>query len=121
MLIPEEVAAGAEIVDPVIVYDDDHFYLGGVLAEKIRTDGRRVTLVTPAAEASIWTHATLEQEKIQRRLLEVGVNIAPHRRLTAIGPGSAETACVFTGRREDLPARTVVMVTCRQPDDAVVP
>ena len=119
VLIPKEVAAGVETADPVIVYDDDHFYLGGVLAEKIRAEGRRVALVTPAAEASVRTHATLEQEKIRRRLLELDVNIVPHRRLTAIAPGSVETACVFTGRREEMPARTVVMVTSRRPVDAV--
>ena len=119
VLIPEEVAAGTEIVEPVVVYDDDHFYLGGVLAERIRARGRAVTLITPAAEASIWTHATLEQEKIQRRLLESGVNIVPHRRLTSIEPGIVETACVFTGRRERCPAETVVMVTCRLPEDAL--
>ncbi len=49
----------------VILYDDDHFYLGGVLAETLAQNGCDVTLVTPAPLVSYWTQFTLEQTKIQ--------------------------------------------------------
>jgi dimethylamine/trimethylamine dehydrogenase len=60
-------------LDPVVIFDDDDYYLGGVLAEKVQRDGHDVVLVTPAPLVSAWTVFTLEQEMIQKRLLELGV------------------------------------------------
>ncbi len=42
----------------MVVYDDDHYYIGGVIAELLRRDGLDVTLVTPANEISTWTRHT---------------------------------------------------------------
>ena len=52
-------------------------------------------------------------------LLELEVALRPHRTLAAIHDGKAELACVFTGRRERLPAASVVLVTARHPADEV--
>ena len=54
---PDDIMADTESLGPrpegpVLVYDDDHYYLGGVLAEKLRRDGLEVTLATPALAAS---------------------------------------------------------------------
>ena len=49
---------------PVIVYDDDHFYMASVIAEKLALDGYKVTYVTPLASVATWTDLTLEQDKI---------------------------------------------------------
>ena len=57
---------------PVVIFDDDHYYMGGVLAELLAKEGYEVTLATPAADVSNWTHATLEQARIQKRLLQLG-------------------------------------------------
>jgi dimethylamine/trimethylamine dehydrogenase len=103
----------------VVLYDDDHYYLGGVLAELLVGEGCEVTLVTPAADASNWTHNTLEQGRIQRRLLELGVTIQPHRTVTAVQGGVVETACVFTGRKAELACDSVVLVTARLPNESL--
>jgi len=51
VLTPDDIMAGATPSGgPVIVYDDDHYYMGGVIAEKLRKEGLDVTLVTPANE-----------------------------------------------------------------------
>jgi dimethylamine/trimethylamine dehydrogenase len=99
----------------VVLYDDDHYYMGGVLAEWLAGEGFTVTLVTPAAEASRWTHNTMEQPRIQRRLIESGVTIVAHRVAHAITAESLQTACVFTGRVFEHPADAVVLVTSRLP------
>ena len=36
-----------------MLFDDDHYYLGGVLAELLATEGYRVTLITPASDAGV--------------------------------------------------------------------
>ncbi len=73
---PDDIMAGAQPLGPVVVFDDDHFYLGSVLAEKLRLAGLEVTLVTPAAEVASWTRNTLEQHRIQCRLIEIGVKLS---------------------------------------------
>ncbi len=119
VLAPEAVMTGAAVTGPVLVYDDDHYYLGGVLAEKLRRDGYEVALATPALEISAWCQNTLEQGHAQRRLVALGVEIVTHRSLAAIDAGEAELTCLVTGRRETRPAGTVVMVTSREPEDAL--
>ena len=130
---PIPIAADAEVLTPddlmagqlprgkrVLVWDDDHYYMGGVLAEFLAERGYEALYVTPASEASTWTRATLEQHFIQTRLLTKGVRIQTFRTLLEIARGAAVTACVFTGVRDTLAADAVVLVTARLPQDAVV-
>ena len=110
---------GTEINGKVVIFDDDHYYMGGLLAEKLRAQGNQVTLVTPAADISTWTHFTLEQTRIQTRLLEMGVKIMPLKNLTAIDQGEVELACIYTDSRETITANNVVLVTMRYPQSAL--
>jgi len=111
---PDDLMDGADMGGPVIIFDDDHYYMGGIMAELLRNRGTDVTLVTPAADASAWTHNTLEQWHIQRRLLEAGVEIIPLHNLIAIQQNSVELSCVYTGRTVSKQAASVVLVTMRQ-------
>ena len=117
VLTPDEVMAGRAVAGPVCIFDDDHYYMGGLMAEKLRLAGVDVIYVTPAAEVSSWTHNTLEQTRIQTRLMELGVRIRPHSNLASIGEDQIELECVFTGARLTLPCRSTVMVTMRKPVD----
>jgi len=120
LFTPDDLMAGRLPEGPrVLLYDDDHYYMGGVLAELLARAGRRVILATPAADVSNWTHNTLEQAAIQTRLLELGVEIRPHRVLEALGAETAELACVYTGRRETLACEAAVLVTARLPEDGL--
>ncbi len=56
-----------------VVYDDDSFYMGGLIAEKICLTGQQVTLVTPADVVSAWGDYTSERLYVQKRLPERGV------------------------------------------------
>jgi len=77
---PEDLMAGLQPSGPVVVFDDDHYYLGAILAEKLRAGGLAVTLVTPADRVSAWTVNTLEQHTIHTHLMRLGVEIATSRR-----------------------------------------
>lgn len=110
---------GNTITGSVVIFDDDHYYMGGVLAEKLCSGGGDVTLVTPAPDVSSWTHNTMEQERIQARLLTLGVCIVTAKNLSAIEANRVELECVYTGDRSTLEAASVVMVTARLPADAL--
>jgi dimethylamine/trimethylamine dehydrogenase len=116
---PEDVFAGRAIDGPVLVYDDDRYYMGGVLAEQLRLQGREVTLVTPAADVSSWSHATLEQGWIEARLHEIGVTIIEKHGLVAAEKGAVEIEHVASGRRRSLPCAALLLVTMRLPNDAL--
>jgi len=120
VLTPDDIMAGVRpAAREVLLYDDDHYYMGGVVAELLAAEGFAVTLVTPAAEASVWTHNTMEQHRIQARLLESGVSIRAHRILQEAADGTATLACIYTGRTEIVPCGTVVLVTARLPRKAL--
>jgi dimethylamine/trimethylamine dehydrogenase len=103
--------------EEVVVFDDDHYYMGGVLAELLAAGGYRVSLLTAAPDISHWTHNTLEQERIQRRVLEAGIEVIAQRALLSVGPGSVVSACRFTGREEPIACDSTVLVTARLPTD----
>jgi len=118
-LTPDDVIAGILPEDPVVIYDDDHYYMGGVVAESLRRAGRTVTLITPAPYASAWTVNTLELSAVQARLLQLGVIILPNRRLVRVERFAAETACVFTGQTGTVECASLICVTARLPEHAV--
>jgi dimethylamine/trimethylamine dehydrogenase len=103
----------------ILVFDDDHYYLGGVLAELLARLGHEVRLVTPAPLVSSWTAHTLEIGDIQRRVREAGITVDASRVLISVSAGEARTACAFTGSETTVPADAVLMVTARIPDDGL--
>jgi dimethylamine/trimethylamine dehydrogenase len=120
VLTPDDLMAGRlPGADRVVIFDDDHYYMGGVLAELLARAGRHVTLVTPAHCPSSWTTNTMEQHRIQRRLLELDVEIVAAHAVTATVAGGVHAVCVFTGREREVSAGAVVFVTARLPEDAV--
>jgi dimethylamine/trimethylamine dehydrogenase len=118
VLTPDDIFAGKRPCGSrVAIYDDDHFYMGSVLAELMVKEGHSVTFITPATEAANWARNTLEQEKIQTRLLSIGVAIHAQRAVTRVAAAGVEHACVFTGKKAELAADTVLLVTARNPSD----
>jgi dimethylamine/trimethylamine dehydrogenase len=118
-LTPDDVFAGAPVTGPVVIYDDEHYFMAGALAEKLAAAGHEVHYVTTAPVASSWTVMTNEQDFLQARLIETGVAIHPLKALKAQGKGDVTCACVYTGREEPLPCGTLVLCTGRLPDTAL--
>ena len=120
VLTPDDLFAGAEITGPVTVYDDEHYFMGGALAEKFAAAGHRVTLVTPHSIASAWTEMTNEQVFIQKRLIGMGVELVLQKSLNGIdADGTMRLSCIYTGRETVRPGGTLVLVTGRLPQDAL--
>ncbi len=130
---PLDVAAEARIFTPddimngtypaaqrVLVWDDDHYYMGGVMAEALAKRGHRVIYATPASEASTWTRNTMEQHFIQKRLLEAGVEIIVSHGIGRVEADHAVLTCMFTGREKILEVGAVVPGSARLPNDALL-
>jgi len=118
VLTPDDIMAGLRPSGSrVVVYDDDHYYMGGVIVELLRDEGFEVEIVTPAAQVSAWTVNTLEVDKIQRRLLLAGVMLRTSAALTTVGTDKVTLASTYTGQLTEIAADSVVMVTARLPND----
>ena len=113
----DEVLDGGPIRTPVVVYDDDHFYMGGAIAQRLREAGGAVTIVSTAGEVSPLAHGTLDQGRIQAQLIEAGVDIVVSHRVTGFDGEQAVIACIYTGRTRSIPCVSLVPVTAREPSD----
>ncbi|ASQ02133.1 dimethylamine/trimethylamine dehydrogenase [Sinorhizobium meliloti] len=114
------LSEGAEAVPsdgPVVVFDDDCFYMGSVLAELLARRGRTVTFVTPESQVSPWSRNTLEQARIQKRLIGLGVEIVTAMALAGRTKDQLELSCVYSGRSRPVDCATLVPVTARLPDE----
>ncbi|HUV22851.1 MAG TPA: NAD(P)-binding protein [Gammaproteobacteria bacterium] len=116
---PDDLMAGRLPAGRIILFDDDHYYMGGVAAELLAANGCAVTLVTPAAYVSSWSNNTLEQAAIHARLLDVGVDIVLNRALASIEQGRITSACVYSGKTSAMSADAVVMVASRRANDNI--
>ena len=116
---PDDLMAGKVPGGDVVVYDDDHSYMGGVLTELLVQKGARVTLVTPAPHVSDWARNTLEQATIHRRLAGLGVRIVLNTGVAAILGDGVETSCSYTDARGHIGCDAVVVVASRRSEDAL--
>ena len=116
---PDDLMAGRLPSGKVVVFDDDHYYMGGVLAELCAQKGCDVTLVTPSAYVSDWTLHTLEQGAIHRRLVAAGVKIVLNQGIAVLTSSGVSISCVYTGAASEIGCDAVVMVASRISNDGL--
>lgn len=120
LLTPDDLLTGTRPAGGrIVLFDDDHYYMGGVLAELLAGEGREVTIVTPEPRVSEWTVNTMEQHRIQGRLLDLGVEVIASHAVVSAGGGGVRAECVYTGRARELACDSLVLVTARLPEDAL--
>ncbi len=123
---PLRIPAGHAIVtpdsagplsDPVMIYDDDNYYMGGALAEKFALEGRAVTYVTTQPIVSAWTQMTDEQQFIEDRLVSLGVKLRVSHVLEEVEAGRATFHVNLVRDRVQLEFGSLILVTGRVPRD----
>ncbi|NQV44740.1 MAG: hypothetical protein HQ501_07545 [Rhodospirillales bacterium] len=116
---PDDIMAGKSPKGRVMVFDDDSYYMGGVIAEKLANEGCDVVFVTPSDNVSPWCGYTSEQTRVQRRLIELGIEIITAQGVSAYDGNAATLNCTYTGRATSVAVPTLVLVTSRTPDDGL--
>ena len=119
VLSAEDILDGARPGGRVVVYDDDNYYMGAVVASALAAAGAEVTIVTPVARVAEWSYNTDEEIHTQIRLKREGVRCETLTLLSGVAQKSVELSCIYTGDTRELVADHVVMVTSRQPNDAL--
>ncbi|HYB32138.1 MAG TPA: FAD-dependent oxidoreductase [Steroidobacteraceae bacterium] len=116
---PDDVAAGARVESPVVVYDFDNYYMGSVLAEALARAGNRVSYVTPAGHASAWGIMSNEQPQVHRALFAAGIALHTLSRVTTFERGVVTLANQFTSAETRLECAALVIVGARLANDAL--
>ena len=114
---PDDLLGDKIVNGKIIIFDDDHYYMGSVLAEKLIKNGNEVTFVTPASNVSEWSLNTLDQPFIQKRLIELGVEIICNKFISKVKSNSVELTCKYTGMTNDMDTNNLLLVTSRYPLD----
>jgi dimethylamine/trimethylamine dehydrogenase len=121
---PDDLMSGQQVINNFvignwIIYDDDHYYMGGVLAELLAQKGCQVSLVTPAPLISYWSQFTLEQERIQLKLMKLGVKLYPQHILGEIEKDCVSLIHTISGEGTELARAGVVLVGDRVSNDSM--
>jgi dimethylamine/trimethylamine dehydrogenase len=122
LLTPDDLmerGAAALGSGPVVIFDDERYYIGGLMAELAARAGLEIMLVTPDSMVGSFSQNTLEQGRIQARLIELGVRILTAQTLADRDADRLTLACAYTGRRSTVACATLVTVTARLPEDGL--
>lgn len=123
VLTPDDICSGEltlAVDEPIVIYDDEHAYMGGVIADHLASAGHPVTLLTSADVVSPWTKNTLEQHHVQRSLIEQDVTIITNCWIDqVIDSASVQLRCNYTDKPRTLRCKTLLLVTERTPETGV--
>jgi len=138
---PEQVMAGKEIGERVVVLDADGYLTGVGMAELLVDQGKEVTVVTQHSDVAPMSVYTIEFANLQRMMNEKGIIQHTHSWVEEVEVGNVLKVKAFNVFRDgykratesklnELPRRqstdtttlecdTVVLVTGRSPNDAL--
>lgn len=117
VLSPDDIMDGKRPAKgPVIIFDDDHYYLGSVIAELLSAEGHAVAIVTPEAAVADWTRYSLEQGLIEKRLKQAGITILTRHNVVQVSQDRVTVFDTLTDRKDVL-SGALVSITMRLPND----
>jgi dimethylamine/trimethylamine dehydrogenase len=118
-LTPDEVVAGNKTIGQrVLVLENEAYFMGASIAQKLAGEGKDVTLVTQAADVADYMHYTLEAPMLHRDLHRLGVDIRTYTMVDSIEPGACTLYNVWDDRHKDkVEVDTVVLCTQRLSND----
>jgi dimethylamine/trimethylamine dehydrogenase len=120
VLTPEQVMAGKKVGDRVLVLDNEGYYMGVGIAEKLARDGKKVTLLTHLGEIAPYTVFTTESPNIHRMMHKLGIDYHVHMMLKCIENGKAISYHVYDPTATSVwLVDSVVLVTQRRSDDSI--
>jgi len=118
---PEQVSAAGGAIDGehVLVYDTDGYFTAVGMVEMLLAAGKRVTVVTPFANFASFMFFTGEAYRVNRELRAQGVSFITSHVLSEITDDGLRGQSVWAPDPVGWEADAVVLVTQREPRDAL--
>ena len=101
----------------VTIFDDDHYYMGPVMALYLRSLNYNVTLITTAGRVGQWGEFTEEIYDSNAALINAGVNLITNKNLKKVNNDNIEISCIFSGNIETIDCNWIIPLTRREPND----
>lgn len=104
-----------------MIYDDDHYYMGNVLAAHLAAQGHEVHLVCPLPSIAEWMGYTLETPRVLDEMIELGVHMHPNTTARGWNGSALQVARSDTGAAlPQIAGDTLITVGVRRPTDALL-
>ncbi len=118
-LTPDEVVSESKRVGKrVLVLENEGYFMGVSVAQKLAGEGHEVHLLTQMGDIAGYMEYTLEAPMLHRDLHRLGVDIRPYTMLEKIEPGACHAYNVWDeGHKEVFEVDTVVLCTQRLSND----
>jgi dimethylamine/trimethylamine dehydrogenase len=111
ILTPDDIMSGVEPKGRVVIYDDDHGYMGGTLAAHLAH--LKPVFLSTASIVAPFTTFTLEQEKLQSDLTERGLHLLLSHKICDTKDHGLGVSSVYGGAQQVIACDTLVLVTAR--------
>jgi dimethylamine/trimethylamine dehydrogenase len=120
-ITPDDIMAGAKVKGPIVIYDDDHYYMGNVLAAHLASQGHEVHLVCPLPSIAEWMGYTLEIPRVLDQMIGLGVHMHPNTTAKAWSGSALHITRSDTGGDiPDIDGGTLISVGVRTPSDRLL-
>ena len=122
VLTPDQVMARAKPVPEghVAIYDTNGYYMAASIAEKLKAEGREVTIVTPFPEPAHYMRRTTELDKMNRRLRTLGISLKLSTHLLSVEGSRLVLRDIWqAGPTEVMDVDALVVVTQRNSENAL--
>ena len=116
---PENVLNGCELKSPVIIFDFDYYYMGGLIAEYIKDLGHEVTIMTPFDKVSPWSFNSNEIDEIQLRLQEKDIRVITQCRIKKVKDSSVKLIHKVSHEETGIDRGSLVLVGYRKQNDSL--
>lgn len=114
---PDDIMHGVMPDGPVVLFDDDYFYYGSTIADKLCSAGCSVHYVTPDDTIASWSAHTLDYRHIQARMYALGVEQSVASNIEQFDGDRVLLKHVWSGKTRELPCAAIVTITARLPND----
>ena len=116
---PDDILNGAELLSPVIIFDFDYYYMGGLMAEYLANKGLDVTIVTPFNAVSPWSVMSNEHNSIEVMLSNNNIKVITHHLIQEIKDQSVTLIRKLTNEIMTIQMASLVTVGNRAGNDAL--
>ena len=123
ILTPEQIMVEGKDVpgERVVIVDNDGYFMGVSLAEKLELEGKEVTILSPMGHIAPYMHFTLEAPNMHRKLHKLGVEIVTYHMPSRIEAGGVVATHVYDEEAHErtFDADATVLVTQRRSNEAL--
>ena len=116
---PDDIMNGKLPDGPTLIFDQDNYYMAGVIAERVRQDGHEGIYATEADSVSSWAGNTSERWRVRTHMTKLGIKIETAQSLTHFDGQTATLECAYGGGEKQVQVTNIVLVTSRAPNDAL--